>query len=209
MKTSRKFFGERYTQLGVLMLGVSILLNCKDAGVEGPFGDFLFLEQYVVEEARVLEGDSIHIPIAVCEDGFGTSYSYDVNSKELSIYYFNRTFDIQNMAALFGNTVVPSWFVACGFRDPNPLYNLPDTVGSFGVQSISTSGDVVIAVVEQSYTISANDSLVFLPSADTIRGVYTVPPDTTLLPYAIELIRAGTIRNFGFWPKRNITFVVD
>lgn len=199
---------KRSARLAVLMLTATIVPNCRDAGVEGPFGDFLFLEQYAVEHSRVLEGDSTRIPIAVCDQSdLGSSYSYDVRSRRLSIYYFNRTFDIENMTALVGRTLVPSWFISCGFRSPEPVYSLPSDVGGFEILSVLERGDLSISVGGVSRTILANDSLVFPLSADTIRGVYSIPPDTTQLPYAVELVRANTIRNFGFWPRTNVTFI--
>lgn len=200
-----------YVLLGILVVAEFIAPGCKDAGIEGPVGEFLFLEQFVVEQARVIEGDSAYIPIVTCADCLGQSYSYDFSSRTLTIYPINwrPDFDVEQMIALVGFTLEPSRYVRIGFRSPIPVQSFPHIVGGLEIRSVARDGAVMVALSGASYTVDDGDSLIAVPAVDTVRGFYTIPPDTTRLPFAIEMTRTRIVRNFGYWPKRNITFVVN
>jgi len=190
----------------VLAFVAAILLvaGCNILNKSTP-GSYLFLVARTAPSTRVLVGDSSHIGGVACNIRILPVASFDTSQQRLTV--LNRpVFPTDNLSSVFIKYIGGDWLMMCPSESLTPLYHGYESAGSSGLLSIDSGGVATIGIDTALFRLGPHQEYSFSTHADTLRGRYTIFPDTTTYPFILLVSRVWTVHNYGYWPADQLGF---
>jgi hypothetical protein len=199
-----------WQQAMLLCVLAIVSLRCEDQVAAPDSGDYLFLMQSISSRQSILEGDPQYIPSVACVERLFPFMTFDARTKSLKIFgqRFPVDDELQSIIWSSGNGAAP-WLGkgGCPWAYALPVTYVPVQVDSSvvlvgcepdGAANLVVSGRLVKVEVD-------SDCRTYLRTQRG-GGTYLIPPDTTRYRFVIEQVDSLRIHNYGWCPKRLVSF---
>jgi hypothetical protein len=198
-------------QQGMLLCVFAIVsLRCEDEVAAPGSCDYLFLVQSISSRQSILEGDPQHVPTLVCVPMPIPGVAFDPRTKSLKIFRgpsFAIDAELQSIIWLMSNGLSPSRMGGCGWDYALPVAHIPAQIDSSVVfASIEAGGAADLVVKGQLVKIEVDSDYQTYLRTQRGGGYYWIPPDTTRYRFVIEQVDSLRIHNYGWCPKRLVSF---
>lgn len=198
-------------QQGLLLCVLAVVsLRCEDRAVAPESGDYLLVAQSISSRQSILEGDPRYIPSVVCVAMPSPFVTFDTRTKSLKIFGqspFAIDDKLQSIVWVTSDGLFPSRRGGCGWAYALPATHVPVQVDSSVVFVGSEADGAAIFVVSGrlAKVEIESDHQTYLRTQRG-GGYYRIPPDTTQYRFVIEQVDSLKIRNYGWCPKRLVSF---
>jgi hypothetical protein len=189
------------TSIGI----AAFLINGCNLFTPPSSGSYIFLEARMIPSTRVLQGDSTHIGGVVCPLVIIRVCSYDTSVQRLTVFG-NVPFPTENLSVIYTKFIGANRYFSCPSQSLTPLYHGWETRANTPILSVDSGGTVLMAIDTVLFRLSPHQGHSFTSRTDTVRGRYTIYPDTTTYPFTVEVSDVWQVRNYGYWPVNGIGF---
>lgn len=189
---------------GLLLCVLAVVsLRCEDQVAAPEGGDYLFITQRIFSRQTILEGDPRYIPIAACEM-IAPYFRFDPSTKSLRIFYHSPFPIDAGLRSIFWGSGIGGF---CPWAGAFPVHELPMQIDSLTVLAgIRDDGDAKVVVKGQLLALSPGSDYKEFLLTRQIEGFYRILPDTTRHKYVLEQTVSLKIHNYGWCPKRLVSF---
>lgn len=189
-----------------------VSLRCEDQVSTPEGGDYLLLTQHIFSHETIIEGNERYVPGIACVESIPAGFVFDESARSLRFYQV-RPFPVdsllQSIVWLSGNDDVPPSLGTggCSWAHALPVTHVPVQVDSSvvfvgsevdGVANLVISGRLVKVEAGSDYQIHLR--------TQHGEGFYRIPPDTARYKFVIEQVDSLKIHNYGWCPKRLVSF---
>jgi hypothetical protein len=189
-----------------------VSLRCEDQVVAPESGDYLFLTEYIFSHENVLEGNQLYIPKIACAENVPPWFIFDSSAKSLRFYQV-RSFPLgsklESIVWLSGNDGIPPilGIGGCSWARPIAVDSLPVQVDSSVIfAGVEADGDANIVIGGRLVKLEVGSDYRTYLRTQYGQGYYRISPDTTRYRFAIEQVDSLQIHNYGWCPKRLVSF---
>jgi hypothetical protein len=199
-------------QKGVLLCILTLVsLRCEDQVVASESGDYLFLTWGIVSRQSILDGDPRYIPSVVCIAMPGPGFAFDPGTKSLRIYgqsSFAIDPELQSIVWLKSDGLFPPRGLGgCPGASALPVTHVPLQIDQNAIfSSIEADGAAYVVIKGQLVRVEADSDYQTYLGTQVGGGYYHIPPDTTRYKFVIEQVDSLKIHNYGWCPRRLVSF---
>lgn len=192
---------------GLALLGVFIGLSCSDIGVEGPYGDYLFLEAAIFGKEYIIEGNPGYIPRQICPARPPCpAYLPDFGNRSLRFICQPRFEVSTKMVAIIGE--LDERF--CDDSRAYPLFGFPLVIeDSVSVLGVVEDAGILFRIRDREVVLRPGELKKTYLRMRRQEGTYTIPPDTVRYRYVVEFHDTVSIVHHGLWPRDQVLFEVN